>query len=299
MTGSHRQQGITPHLIDTHAHLDDPKYEDDRDIIVQRAAKAGVIRIIAVGADLLSSRAAVALSRRVPGVYAAVGVHPHDARSVNQAALDELRELATHPCVVSIGEIGLDFYRDLSPRDAQRAAFEAQLALATEVSKPVVIHIRDQRGETGAYDEALAILRSWTSNSLPPQPPNHPTIQPPGHPATKPPNLGVLHCFSGDLCVARAALRLGFYIGVDGPVTYPGAKALQALIGQLPLERLLLETDCPYLAPQPRRGRRNEPAYLPFIAQRVAELKGTDVQDVARVTTASAVRLFHLPGVDA
>ena len=255
--------------------------------------------MIVVGYDLPSSRAAVELAEEHPGLWAAVGVHPHEAATLERDALGCLRGLAKRDRVVAVGETGLDFYRDLSPRDAQRAAFEAQLALATEVSKPVVIHIRDQRGETGAYDEALAILRSWTSNSLPPQPPNHPTIQPPGHPATKPSNLGVLHCFSGDLCVARAALRLGFYIGVDGPVTYPSAKALQALVGQLPLERLLLETDCPYLAPQPRRGRRNEPAYLPFIAQQVAELKGTDLQDVARVTTASAVRLFHLPGVDA
>ncbi len=263
--------------IETHAHLDDRRFDGDLTAVIERAAAAGVCQIITVGADLPSSRQAVSIAEAFPHVYATVGVHPHYAASVQRATLEELRRLATHPRVVAIGEIGLDFYRDLSPRDAQRAALESQLALAAEAGKPVVIHIRDRRGQSEAYEQAIATLRSWlaihTISTLP----------------------GVLHCFSGRLEVAQEAIALGFYIGVDGPVTYPNARALQAMVAQLPLTRLLLETDCPYLTPQPRRGRRNEPAYLHYIGQKVAELQGCPVDRVARATTANARRLFNLP----
>jgi TatD DNase family protein len=266
-------------LCETHAHLDDRQFDPDREEVIQRAVEAGVQRIITVGTSLESSRAAIALAERYPAVYAVVGVHPHDAETVDHAALQAVRELAMHPRVVAIGEIGLDFYRDWAPRDAQRAAFQEQLALADEVNKPVVIHIRDQRGENHAYEEVMAALSAWLAERS----------EVPGS------GPGVLHCFSGELETAQRAIDLGFYIGVDGPVTYPNAAALQARIGQLPLERLLLETDCPYLTPQPRRGRRNEPAYLPFIAQKVAELQRVGVGEVTAVTTGSACRLFGLP----
>jgi TatD DNase family protein len=264
-------------LIETHAHLSDPKFDADREEVVRRAAGAGVACIVTVGTDLASSRAAIALSEHYPNVYATVGVHPHDAASVNQALLATLRALVAHPRVVAVGEIGLDFYRDFAPRKAQRAAFEAQLDLAADVNKPVVVHIRDERGESGAYDKVLATLHRWV----------------PDRPTALPPSSGVLHCFSGDLASAQSAIDLGFYIGVDGPITFPNAKRLRAVIAELPLDRLLLETDCPYLAPQKRRGRRNEPAYLPYIAHKVAEVKEVDVQHVARVTTANAERLFR------
>jgi len=276
--------------VDTHAHLDDRQFDGDRDAVVGRAAQARVKWMVTIGADLPSSRAAVALCERYPNVYAAVGVHPHDAKSLDRATLDILRNLAAHPRVVAIGEIGLDYYRDRSPRDVQCTALEAQLALATELGKPVVIHIRDERGRRTAYDDALSILRTWLPDAQPPDPqtpklPNPQTPQPPG----------VLHCFSGDLQMAQAALALGFCVGVDGPVTYPSAGDLRAIVAELPLDRLLLETDCPYLPPQAWRGRRNEPAYLTYIAATVAEVKGVDLAKVAEVTTANAARLFRLP----
>jgi TatD DNase family protein len=270
------------YLVDTHAHLDDVKFGADRDDVVRRALQAGVAQIITVGADLPSTRSAIALSERHPSVFATVGIHPHDAQKASPSALSKVRDLASHPRVVAVGEIGLDFYRDWCPRDAQRAAFEAQLGLAAEVGKPVVVHIRDKGGETGAYDEALKTLRAWLSGRRE------------GDPVIRSP--GVLHCFSGDVRTAESILELGFYIGVDGPVTYPAAKALQSVIAQVPLERLLLETDCPYMAPQSLRGRRNEPAFLPEIALKVAQIKATAPQEVARVTTSSACRVFGLPG---
>lgn len=231
--------------------------------------------IVAVGADLASSRAAVTLTEEYTGIYATVGVHPHEAASVDGPAIDELRDLAAHPRVVAVGEIGLDYYYEFSPREEQRAAFDAQLALAAEVRKPIVVHLRDKQNEWAVYDLALAALYAWVHA---------------GAAGTRAP--GVLHCFSGTLKIARAALELGFYLGVDGPITYPNARALREVVAELPLERLLLETDCPYLAPQARRGKRNEPAYLPYIGEKVAELHQTEVARVAQVTSENAAHLF-------
>ena len=258
------QEGVEMFLTDTHAHLDFPQFDGDREEVIARALAAGVGSIINVGADLASSRRAVALAEAHPQIYAAVGVHPHDAKTLTDEVLKELRELAQHPKVIAIGEIGLDFYRDLSPRDEQQRAFERQLALASELGKPVIIHDRQ------AHAEVLAILRRW-------------------------PGLrGVLHCFSGDLDMAHEAIEMGFYISVGGPVTFKNARRLPEIVRQLPLERLLVETDCPYLAPHPYRGKRNEPAYVRLVAQKVAELKGVPLERVARVTTANARQLFGL-----
>jgi TatD DNase family protein len=268
--------------VDTHAHLDDRRYQPDREAVLNRAREAGITSIVTIGVDLPTSRAALALAESRTGVYAAVGVQPNAAHQVpwqpDGGTYAVLCELLVHPRVVAVGEIGLDYYWDRCPRDVQRAAFESQLALASEASKPVVVHIRDQRGETGAYDDALAILRTWVAGLS--------TCHVPG----------VLHCFSGTAEIAQIALGLGFYLGVDGPVTFPNASArpLQALVAAMPMERLLLETDCPYLAPQAYRGKRNEPAYLPLIGAKVAELKGVDVLDVARSTASNARRLFGL-----
>lgn len=282
--------------FDTHAHLDDGRFDADRAAVLERARVSGVTSIVTIGVDLPSSRAAVALADRYEGIYAAVGVQPNsvfgdgahgvDESTYDASYVDALRELLNHPCVVAVGEIGLDYYWDRAPRDVQQSAFVAQLGLAADVSKPVIVHIRDKRDQTEAYIDALAILRTWVSDV----PMLHSSS------LAVPHSPGVLHCFSGTAEIAQSALDLGFYLGVDGPVTYPNASArpLQALVSELPLDHLVLETDCPYLAPQARRGKRNEPAYLPYIGAKVAELKGIDVLEVAQVTTANARRLFCL-----
>jgi TatD DNase family protein len=255
-------------LIDTHTHLDFPQFDGDRERVIERAVSAGVGAMVNVGADLASSQAAVALAEAYPQIYTAVGVHPHDAKTLTEEVLEELRALASHPKVVAIGEIGLDFYRDLSPRDKQRQAFQQQLALASKTGKPVIIHDRQ------AHEEVMAILRRWVEGSYRPS--------------------GVLHCFSGDLAMAQEAIELGFYISIAGPVTFGNARRLRDLVRQLPLEKLLVETDCPYLTPHPHRGKRNEPAYVKFVAQEVARIKGLSVEEVARITSDNAQTLFAL-----
>jgi len=260
-------------LIDSHAHLDFNAFDPDRDAVIARAQAAGVAAIINAGAGLAQSRAALALAQTSGAVYATVGVHPHEAHTVTGAAIEELSRLAVHPRVVAIGEIGLDFYRDYAPRDAQRAAFRAQLGLARQLGKPVIIHDRE------AHGEVLAMLHQWLDDS---QSALH---NPPG----------VFHCFSGSLEMALEAIQLGFYIGVDGPVTFRNASRLRGVVRQLPLERLLIETDCPYLTPEPYRGQRNEPAYLRFVAQAIAKLQNLPFEEVARMTTANARRMFGLP----
>jgi TatD DNase family protein len=269
--------------VDTHAHLDDSRFFPDREDVLARARESGVASIVTIGIDLSSSRAAVALAERYEGVYAAVGVQPNAASQLEapgaaEATWGALKELIGHPHVVAVGEIGLDYYWDEAPRDVQQAVMETQLCLAAAASKPVVVHIRDQRDRTGAYDDALAILRTWLAGR------------------ERGPSPGVLHCFSGSEEMAYSALDLGFCLGVDGPVTYPNASArpLQALVAKLPLDQLLLETDCPYLTPQVHRGKRNEPAYLPYIGAKVASLKGISVMDLAYATTENARRLFGL-----
>jgi TatD DNase family protein len=256
-------------LIDSHTHLDSHRFEEDREAVMERALAAGVAAMINVGADLASSQRSVALADRYPNVYASVGVHPHKARTVDGAALAELRALASHPKVVAVGEIGLDFYRDLSPRDQQRRAFRAQLAWAAKLGKPVIIHDRE------AHDEVLELLANWMAEA----------------PERR---RGVLHCFSGDLAMATEAVALGLYLGVDGPVTYRNARKLPEIVAWMPLDRLLIETDCPYLPPDPHRGQRNEPAYVRLVAAKVAEIKGLPLEEVARVTTENVRRLFGM-----
>jgi TatD DNase family protein len=272
-------------LVDTHAHLDDDRFATDVEDVIARAMDAGVAQMVTVGTDLPSSRTAVALAQRYASVFATVGLHPHGAATYGRAVLDELRELAVDPRVVAIGETGLDFYRDLSPRETQREAFRAQLRLATEANKPVVVHIRDPQGGRQAHDEATAILRSWVSELG--------ALSCAGSMI----RLGVVHCFSGEERRAWDMRGLGLCLGIDGPVTYPNARALHEIVVRLPLDSLLLETDCPYLSPQPQRGRRNEPANLPYIAARIAQLRGEEVEHVGQATTENARRLFRLPMV--
>jgi TatD DNase family protein len=268
-------------LVDTHAHLDDRAFAADREAVIARAVAAGVSRILTVGVDLPSSRAAVALAEKHPAVYAAVGLHPHDARKWHEATARELRALAQHPRVVAIGETGLDFYRNLSPREAQGAAFRAQLALAGEVGLPVIIHDRE------AHGEVIAILKEWATEvqnrRVKGQSPDR---QP------RPAARGVLHAFSGDLGMAEEASKLGFCIALGGPLTFAHARRPVEVARQLPLDRLLLETDCPYMTPEPFRGRRNEPAYVRYVAERLAQIRAQPVEVVAKATTQNALTLF-------
>lgn len=262
-------------LVDTHAHLDSSRYDKDRAAVISRAQEAGVTQMITIGGSLEASRRALALAQEYPFLYAAVGIHPHNAVDLNGAALAELRELAQQPKVVAVGEIGLDFYRDLSPRDVQRRAFQAQLAWAAKMSKPVVIHDRD------AHQEVLEILADWAAGQA-----RSPLAG----------RLGVLHTFSGDLSMAERAIELGFYLSISGPVTYQNARDLPEVVRSVPLERLMVETDCPWLAPHPHRGKRNEPAYVRLVAEQIAALRGIELAKVAQATTANARRLFGLDG---
>jgi TatD DNase family protein len=258
-------------LIDTHAHLDFRQFDHDRQAVLRRAAEAGVRAIVTVGTDLASSRRAVALADGNHPVFAAVGMHPHDAAKLDGETLAQLRVLAQQPRVVAVGEIGLDYYRNRSPREAQRRAFRAQLAWAAKLGKPVIIHDRD------AHEEVLATLSDWAAGLE-------------GTPLAG--RLGVLHTFSGDLTMAERAIDLGFYISISGPVTYKNERRLPEIVRALPLDRLLVETDCPFLTPHPHRGRRNEPAYVRLVAERIAGLRDMDVDELAQATTENAQRLF-------
>ncbi len=253
-------------MIDTHAHLDFPQFDPDRDAVLARARVAGVRAILTVGTDVASSRRAVALAAVHPDVYAAVGCHPHEAQTLTEAGLAELRQLAAQPRVVAIGEIGLDYYRDHSPRPVQRDVFERLLALAAEVGSPVIVHTRE------AHDDVLRALRGWRGVG------------------------GVVHAYSGGMARLEEVLALGFHIGVAGPVTFPNAHELRGAVARAPLERLLLETDCPYLTPAPYRGRRNEPAYVRYVAEAVAQARGAEVDEIRQATAENAVRLFRLGG---
>ena len=262
-------------LIDTHAHLDFSQFDADRQEVITRAQEAGVELIVNAGAGLEASQAGVALAETYPQVYAAVGVHPHEAKTLNDDVLEELRALAQHPKVVAIGEIGLDYYRDRSPRPVQRQAFQQQLALARELGKPIIVHDRE------AHDDVMNMLRQWVREGYQPY-------------AISNQPVGVMHCFSGDLAMAREVIEMGFYISIPGPVTFINARRLPELVRALPLERLLIETDCPYLTPHPHRGKRNEPAYVRLVAEAIAQTRGIPLEHVARITTANARALFDL-----
>lgn len=252
-------------LIDTHAHLQMKDYNNDRDEVIARAAAEGVDYIINASFDLPSSQQAVKLAEEYENLYAAVGVHPHDAKSLDDRTLEALRELSKHPKVVAIGEIGLDFYRDLSPRSIQKSAFEKQLRLAEDVGLPVIIHDRE------AHEDTLKILRQHSDQAR-----------------------GVMHCFSGDTNFADECIDMGLYISFTGPVTYPKSHQLREVVAHVPWDRFFVETDCPYLTPQFRRGKRNEPSYVKAVAKKIAEIRRTTFPETARRTTANAKALFGI-----
>jgi TatD DNase family protein len=251
--------------IDTHAHLEMAAFDGDREAVLERAAAAGLTAIVTVGTTLPDCEKAVALARRYPPVYAAVGIHPHEVKEIDSATYDALRLLGREKKVVAIGEIGLDFFYDLSPREVQLRRFAEQLDLAEELDLPVIIHDRD------AHAETLGILRPWKGRLR-----------------------GALHCFSGDAAMARECIALGFYLSVAGPVTYRKADQLRAVAREIPPERLLVETDAPYLSPEPHRGKRNEPAYVVETARRLAEIRGVPAAELERLTAANARRLFGI-----
>lgn len=264
-----------PALVDTHAHLDGSRFADDLDLVLERAVEAGVRTIITVGCDLESSRASVRLAaesnvKQSPRIFASVGVHPHDASDLTLEVVDELRSLAQHDDVVAIGETGLDYFRNRSPRELQLEAFRQQIRLAKECAKPLIIHDRD------AHDDILAVMRAENAQEC----------------------GGVLHCFSGDVDMATACVEMGFHLSFTGNITYPKNEMLRDVIRHIPLERIMVETDCPYMAPQSKRGKRNEPAYTTETAGKIAELCGLTLHDIARITSLNAFELFGVGQVD-
>jgi TatD DNase family protein len=250
-------------LVDSHCHLDDEQFDADRDAVVERALAAGVERMIAVGTgkgppDL---EAGIRMAERFPFIFATVGVHPHDASKAAEETFARLEELAEHPKVVAIGEIGLDYHYDFSPREAQRSVFARQLEIAAACGKPIVIHTRE------AWADTMAAVRPFA------------------------PARGIMHCFTSGPSEASEALDLGFHLAFGGVLTFPKAEEVRQAARLAPEDRLLLETDCPYLAPVPRRGKRNEPAFLVEVARRLAAERGRPVEEIAEATTRNIERL--------
>ncbi|MBM3218202.1 MAG: TatD family deoxyribonuclease [Candidatus Rokubacteria bacterium] len=254
-------------MFDTHAHLHDEKFAADRDEVLRRAREAGVRRMVTIGTDADTSRDAVALAEREPDIWATVGLHPHDAHAGDDALFAELQRLAASPRVVALGEMGLDFHFDVSPRPVQEAALRRQLALARALGKPVALHCRE------AHATMLPILEEARVREV----------------------GGIMHCFDGDVEIARRCLDLGLLISLAGPVTYPKPRELPAVARFVPADRLVVETDCPYLPPQPYRGKRNEPAYIAITAARVADLRKESLEELAPRMAENARRLFGIP----
>ena len=251
---------MNPVLVDTHAHLHMNSFASDRQHVLERAWASGLGAVLEVGIGLESSRKALALAKANPGVWACAGIHPHDAAGWDDP--ESLRALAREPEVVAIGETGLDFHRNLSPRQDQERAFRQHLRLGVEMDLPVVVHCRD------AYREALAIIREEGARR------------------------GVMHCFSGNVDDARETLRLGFHLSIAGPITYPKSDRLREVVRFIPMDRLLVESDCPFLAPQAMRGKRNEPAFVYHVARECAAVKGVSLDRLCQVVVQNSQELF-------
>lgn len=262
-----------PSITDTHCHLNLNSFQQDLAEIIERARQAGIVRILIPAIDLETSRSAVDLSERYDFLFAAVGVHPNDALTWDSGTRDELRQLAQHPKVVAIGEIGLDYYRDHSPRSTQMKVFREQLELALETHKPVILHNRS------AMEDLWPIMQEWRQVL---RDSDSELLQRPG----------VFHAFDGGFEIAQQIISEGFYLGVGGPVTFTNARDRHALTAKIPLDHVLLETDAPYLTPHPWRGRRNEPGYIPLICRKLSEIHGLHYDDVAQMTTQNANLLF-------
>ncbi len=253
-------------LIDSHAHLEMKEFDADRREVIERAGLAGVDCIITVGTNAGLSRKALSIARQYKNIYATVGVHPHDAARAGEKTLDELKTLASDPKVVAYGEIGLDYFRNISPREKQIEMFTRQLELASELKLPVIIHDRD------AHEQTLRLVKASSIRS------------------------GVFHCFSGDWTMARQCIDLGFFISIPGVVTFDKSGVLRDVVRHAPLDSILLETDCPYLTPAPHRGKRNEPSFIVHTAKKVAEIRGQEWEEVAGAAAANTRKLFRLEG---
>jgi TatD DNase family protein len=257
-------------LIDTHTHLDDARYDEDREATIARACEAGVAALVTIGCDLATSRAAVALAEQYPFVYASIGVHPHEVKHIQDDWYDEFRRLAKHQKVVAYGEIGLDYHYNHSSPKEQRDRFREQIQLARELKLPVIIHTRE------AQEDTIGILKEEKASDV----------------------GGVFHCFAGDAWLAKDALDLGFYLSFSGILTFQNAAMLREIAKTVPLDRVLIETDCPYLAPVPHRGKRNEPAYVTHVAAQLAALRadepGISPDTIALATARNAKRLFRI-----
>ena len=252
--------------IDTHAHLQDDAYKDDLEQVLARAKEAELEKIVCVGYDYASSYKAVQLARQYEEIYAVIGVPPHDAKKFNKEIGAKLFDLAKDPKVVAIGEMGLDFYRDLSPRDLQVKAFTEQIKLAQELYKPIVIHDRD------AHQEVLDIIKKEKAGK----------------------NEGIMHCYSGHVPLAIELMKQGFYISLAGPLTYKNAVKTHEVAAKVALDKLLIETDCPYLTPEPHRGKRNEPAHVVKVAQKLAQIRGKTSEEIGYVTSLNAKKVFRI-----
>lgn len=254
------------YLIDTHAHLTDKQFDADIDAVISRAEENGISTIVDVGESLATSRQCIAHARRRGNIFASVGIHPHHAGRASEEEMEEIARLADGPDVIAIGETGLDYYRHAASRESQARLFRRSLGIAIEKGLPAIVHCRD------AYADAISILREAGGGGL----------------------QGVIHCFSGSMEDSEAFLEMGYFISVGGPLTYPANASLRNIVRNVPLDRILLETDCPYLPPQGRRGKRNEPANVAYVALEVARLRGLSKEEVGAATTANARRLFRL-----
>lgn len=253
-------------FVDSHAHLEMPQFEEDLPEVLERARQAGVEAVLSCGTNLSSSKRVLEIADKFQGVFAAVGIHPHDARECTKDGLAALRRMASHPKVVAVGEMGLDFYRNLCAPEVQIQAFRSQIRLARDLGKPIVVHDRD------AHGLVLRILEEEKAQEV----------------------KGILHCFSGDSAMARRCLEMGMHLSIPGSVTFRNATMLRNVLLHLPVGRLLLETDSPFLAPMPFRGKRNEPSYIKYTAEKVARTLKRSLEEVALCTRKNAVELFGL-----
>ncbi|MCM8901365.1 TatD family hydrolase [Caldicoprobacter algeriensis] len=253
-------------LFDTHAHLEDERFDEDREQLIEELPEKGVVYVINVGSTLETSRMSVELAAQYPFIYAAVGVHPHEVSQMSREDLDALEAIARSDKVVAIGEIGLDYYYDFSPRELQREWFARQIDLAYSLGLPIIIHDRE------AHADVLDILKAKRDRIL----------------------GGVMHCYSGSWEMAKDFMDLGLYISLGGPVTFKNAKRTVEVAQKIPLDRLVIETDSPYLAPTPHRGKRNNPAYVRLVAEKIAEVRGMTFEEIAEATLNNAKKLFKI-----
>lgn len=253
-------------LFDTHAHFDDERFDGDRHITIMKAYESGVSRILNASSDIKSCEASISLAQQYSFVYAAIGIHPHYAADFDEKTEERLANLAANPRVVAIGEIGLDYYYENSPRNMQQICFIKQVNLAKSLNMPIIVHNRD------AHEDVMEIIKRENAKQV----------------------GGVFHCYSGSVEMARELIKNNFYISIGGAVTFKNARRLVDVVKFLPLDRILIETDCPYLTPEPFRGKRNDSSYVRLVAQKIAEIKGLDFEEIARTTMHNANTLFKL-----